>query len=259
MLANSSDSSEVPATPQERVAWAVMTALPLVRRALSPLPGRELSGDPNKGVTELGFKLAWMTALCAVEPDLTIESERVVEGGRIDLLLALGTHVEVLELKYVRVGFLDRVRFTKKWLIFHARCRVANTALNSLTRNDFWNQMFRRYQFDSSSGQPVYRMLKRGHRVRKFDLVSIAAECRSGRKQAQRYCKTLETDAIDPLPLGPARSLGYHVIVGAGTRVEIYANKRDVQELPAPSAASSSSLSSSSPSPSSSSSSSSVQ
>ena len=78
------------------------------KNGLALLASRELDGDPNQGVTELGFKLALLCGLGNTFPDIVVESEREVEGGRIDLFLYHDKTKSslVIELKYVRVGFL---------------------------------------------------------------------------------------------------------------------------------------------------------
>lgn len=80
------------------------------QKALALLANRELDGDPNEGVTEVGFKLAILACLANLSSfsGLEVESEREVDGGRIDLFLyhEVTQSALVVELKYVRVGFL---------------------------------------------------------------------------------------------------------------------------------------------------------
>ena len=96
---------------QQHWVHVVLAMRQFAQNALRLLADRELDGDPNDGVTELGFKMVFLA--CFGNPagpfaDIELESEREVDGGRIDLfLLHKPTNSAlVVELKYVRVGFL---------------------------------------------------------------------------------------------------------------------------------------------------------
>jgi hypothetical protein len=75
-----------------------------VSKTLSLISTIELDGE--KGVTEMGLKLI-VLAFLSTRDGYEVESERAVEGGRMDIFVR-DRHrgVLIIELKYVRIGFL---------------------------------------------------------------------------------------------------------------------------------------------------------
>ena len=132
------------------------------RDALYHLAPCELDGDSDKGVTELGFKLVLLGVLKDHTDELNIESERVVDGGRIDLFLThkkSGTSL-VIELKYGRVGFLSttqlnpRTHHETKQKVWKAEC----DKLDLLTDDEFLKVRLMCY-FNHASKEKVWRVI----------------------------------------------------------------------------------------------------
>ena len=159
----------------------------------------ELTGDANGGITETGFKLTLLSTLAPLHQEYEIESERDVEGGRIDLFIrhkATG-HILLLELKYVRLGFL-------------AGCQGDPTKWRELHRR--WAQMSA-LMMHKSAGEV------RAMRYRKpegaYD--SVETQVQQAFTQLELYRKQLVEGQIRAIPDAPAIAVA--VLIGVGKRV----------------------------------------
>jgi hypothetical protein len=165
---------------------------------LSFIENCELDADANHGVTELGFKLS---LLAGISEDLSVESERDVEGGRIDLLLSDTESVLVIELKYLRVGFLEWTRMSPNTghKTKHLKWKKANDTVAGL------------------SPENVIKVRVREYYNQKETLRSVDAISKNATQQAERYCKALREGGIHRLE--EKKSLFYVVIIGIGKTV----------------------------------------
>lgn len=184
---------------REYIKQAIAASCTRVEDAFNTLNARDFTGDPNHGITEQTLKCMLVAVLCTYYPDVNISSERTIDSGRLDLLLVRGTHAEVLELKYVRAGFLSFVKYSTNNRVFYANIKAALTKVR-----DHASPLDITYREKTNT-----RGLDRSAR----DLVA------SARSQATGYVNSLALGDIDPLPKTCNWTVGYHVICGIGLRV----------------------------------------
>lgn len=193
------EDGDEPVTDRDYIKAAISASCLQVEVAFDSLSARDFDGDPNSGITEQTLKCMLVAVLRVTYPDIRVSSERVVDGGRLDLLLVRGGHVEVLELKYIRTGFLSFVRYSENPRVFYANIKAGLRKVR-----EHANPLNMQYRTTGSS-----RQRRRSGR----DDVEAA------REQATRYVKGLVLGDIDPLPKATDWSVGYHVICGVGPRV----------------------------------------
>lgn len=172
----------------------------------------ELSGDPNYGVTELGFKLVMFGFFSTRTKEFYVESERAVEGGRIDVFVR---HLEsgsllVIELKYVRLAFLDKtckgITKTMGHVLVHKQYKLVNDELLKAK----WTN--------------IERLQKRDYFGMRLTLTSIEQIVLDAISQASRYADLLTRGEIHRLTEIP-NVVHYAVVIGVGSHVhctEVY-------------------------------------
>jgi len=174
---------------------------------LSFLSSYELDGNPNNGVTEVGLKLIIIAFLSSGLDTkcYKIESERTVEGGRIDLTI---THYPskstlIIELKYIRVGFLE---ITKLKEISNQRqvrrlWENTNNALQKMTTDDMLTLRYREY----FSGEE--------------ELVSLKTKLQDALKQVAKYSVKMKEEQNKKQVIDKDFTIFTTVIMGIGCRV----------------------------------------
>lgn len=205
---------ETPKIAVEEYDWkplleAFETYATITLKMLAP---RELSGDPNHGVTEVGFKLVLFGFFATRTELFDVESEREVESGRIDVFVRhrATKALLVLELKYVRVGFLEKARAnitqTTSHTVIHQQYRRVNEELLGLE----WRELKKVTKNDFYCGAKTTTCIDQ--------LVLDAVS------QASRYTDLLTRGEIRRLANPPA-VIHYAVAIGIGSRVhctEVY-------------------------------------
>lgn len=164
----------------------------MVEKALSYIANRELDGDTANGITEQCFKMTILGVL-VVSPtfaNVEIESERDVEGGRIDLFLYSKERecALVIELKYVRIGFLSSTKdvFFLPRLEKYKAWRDADDSFRMLTRKERLLVTMRRQKEGTSTQQ--------GKKITEVKQIAEIEE--EGNSQALRYCRELRGGGI---------------------------------------------------------------
>jgi hypothetical protein len=174
------------------VAWTtrVTELIRHARNGLSYLAPRELDGDPNEGITELGFKLVLMTGLGIGEQlqDLQVESERSVEGGRIDLFMyhEASNSALVVELKYVRIGFIETTKeaFNLPFLQKHRKWKEEDDNIALMTTQEKCQIHVRNYSTNRET------------KKKEMSLVSVHTIMLKAVNQASRYCHALREGGL---------------------------------------------------------------
>ena len=163
-----------------------------IENGLSLIASCELDGDSNKGITELGFKLMVLCFLgnnLTVYKDLIIESEREVESGRIDIFLynPVKKTALVIELKYIRIGFLESTKEVYKfgYKEKHKIWEKEDNKISLLNVKDIGNINVRQYT-----------TINMNTNEKEMKLISIRSIWRDASKQATRYCKALREGDI---------------------------------------------------------------
>lgn len=183
---------------QQQWSSRVNTLIEKSSTILSFIANRELDGDPNNGVTEMGFKLS---LLAGIPEDLSVESERDVEGGRIDLFLTDTESGLVIELKYLRVGFLESTRMSPNvgYKEKHLKWKQANDTVAGLSPEQRMKVCVKQYY------------------NRKESLYSVHNIVIDATKQVRGYCKALREGGIRRLE--DKKSLFYVIIIAIGKTV----------------------------------------
>lgn len=166
----------------------------------------ELGGDPNYGVTELGFKLVLFGFFATRKKEFDLESERQVEGGRIDVFVR---HIEtgallVIELKYVRLGFLDDACRGVTKMTSHTILHKQYKTVNEVILDKEWKDLA--------------KMQKRDYFNKCITLTSIEQVVLDAISQASRYADLLTRGEIRRLT-EPCDVIHYAVVIGVGSRV----------------------------------------
>ena len=191
---------------QQHVYAAITRCQMAVRAALLAASPRDFDGSPNAGVTEQTFKMMWLTALRTLFPEVRVQSERVVaHDKRIDLLLSYNNHVEVIELKYIRGGFLECVSFTSNHREMAEELRLACSHAEDVAD---WTRI--RYCIKYKKSRVV-------------TVKTVEYDATVGKVQATQYVGYLVGSDATALPPDPKRAVGYTVIVGVARRVEVFA------------------------------------
>jgi hypothetical protein len=158
--------------------------------------------DGETGINEQAFKLVVLAYLSMHQDRYEIESERQVEGGRIDILIRRidePDDVLMIELKYVRAGYLELSRMpsstppTKKYAIY-------NSVDEKVSRMDYKDLLLvinRRYNKTPPSETIA-------------NIIDGACE------QNKRYEKSLKMGSIRPLKNSSIHSV---VLIGICRRV----------------------------------------
>lgn len=173
---------------------------------LKMIAPRELSGDPNFGVTEMGFKLVLLGFFATRLVDFEVESEREVEGGRIDIFVR---HREtgsllVIELKYLRLGFLEKARKGISQSTPNAIVNKQYKQVNEEILGLEWNALKEVSKLDFYNGIKTTTNIE-----------TIVLEATS---QASRYTDLLTRGGIRRLP-DSKRVIHYVAVIGVGSRV----------------------------------------
>jgi hypothetical protein len=166
----------------------------------------ELGGDPNHGVTELGFKLVMFGFFATRTKEFRVKSERHVEGGRIDVFVR---HLEsgsllVIELKYVRLAFLDQTCKAITKTMGHVLVQKQFRLMNDVLLKEKWTT--------------IEKLHKRDYFDKCLKLTSIEQIVLDALSQASRYADLLTRGQINPLAVIPS-VIYYAVVIGVGSRV----------------------------------------
>ena len=125
----------------------------------------------------------------AVYKDLIIESEREVENGRIDLFLynPKKKTAIVIELKYIRIGFLESTKEAYKlgYKEKHKAWGKEDNRISLLNVKDKGNINVRQYT-----------TINMNTNEKEMKLISIRSIWKEASKQATRYCKALREGDI---------------------------------------------------------------
>jgi hypothetical protein len=202
-----------PEVDKDLVFWTtvVETLRECSTKGLALISDRELDGDPNKGVTELGFKLVLLTCLANIPTfkDVTVVSEKVIEGGRIDLYLTHQNTAMVLELKYERIGFTESTR--------------CSPSTNYKTKNSLWrkeNDRIKKGGRDVALKTKMRQYFSKTNGAKATEhLVPISTICNNvGEKQVSPYCKGVRVGTLSQ-PLPKEVSLYGFAMIGIGTTI----------------------------------------
>ena len=176
-------------------------------KALSKIHPMEMSGDPNRGITELGLKLLVLGFLANRKESFKIVSERHIQGGRIDLMIEYCDensnviYIIVIELKYIRIAFLQYKTRQDTW-------QTKNNALpldvkSEEDLNDF-------FQCD-------YYPDKQLNAYQKLNLIPLNKIFKDAKVQCLNYTLKLIQGNINPIKL--KCNVYSCVIIGIGTHV----------------------------------------
>lgn len=182
-----------------------------MRRTLHVLKGSELTGNTREGVTKMAFKLMLINALHTLEPEMQIQTDDTIKGKSVDLVLILHAHVEIIECLYVPCGMLSIVSFDKHPRRFSINCTRGNArvmAMKGRTWTDLSYKLFPETAHD--------RFMSK-----KYDETVVDDECATAAREVGKRCGCIY-DAMYPSPTTYLHSMGYHVVIGIGTRVEVY-------------------------------------
>ena len=161
--------------------------------------------DGKDGISEMGLKLVMLSYLTTQRDEYEIESERTVEGGRMDLFLRHkdSSNVLVIELKYLRVGFLDS-------------CKVSST-ISHTKRYAKYNEV------DRDISQMEYKDLlgitNRRYNDGKLSTETLSSIIDAAHEQNKRYGKGLFACSSIRKPLEKNTCIHTVVIVGIGRNV----------------------------------------
>lgn len=179
-----------------------------VSKTLSLISPIELDGE--KGVTEMGFKLI-VLAFLSTRDGYEVESERVVEGGRMDIFVR-DRHrgVLIIELKYVRIGFLSlsKMPTSTPHTTKYATYKNVDEKVARMEYKDLLLLINRRY---------TKTLDKNGKSTQQLSNESLSDIIDGANEQLGRYSKALLTGGIRPVD----KNTKIHsvVLVGIGRRV----------------------------------------
>jgi hypothetical protein len=194
------------------------TLLVYARRGLVLLAPREMDGKPEKGVTELGLKLLLLGHLgnLPAEGVVVVESERELDGGRLDLCLIdeRTQSVLVIELKYLRTSFLTLTPYSAKHTAKqqHAQWDTADKKVAALlAKHETWKEVcqvdYNRVQIGGCDGE----------QCNKATVVTLDTIRDEAVEQAVGYCGALRKGQIRPI--GANMRLFYVVVIGVGRNI----------------------------------------
>jgi hypothetical protein len=205
--------------PIDEWARLIDTLIVYARRGLALLAPREMDGKPDKGVTELGLKLlllGYLGNLPAEGGVVAVESERELDGGRMDLcLIDERTHsVLVVELKYLRTSFLTLTPYSTKHTAKqqHAAWDTTDKKVAALlTQHETWKEVcqmdYNRVQTGGCDGE----------QRKKAVVVTLDTIRDEAAEQAVGYCGALRKGQIRPI--GANMRLFYVVVMGVGRNI----------------------------------------
>lgn len=180
-----------------------------VSKTLSLISPIELDGE--KGVTEMGLKLI-VLAFLSTCPRYDVESERVVEGGRMDIFITDRQRggVLIIELKYVRIGFLSlsKMPTSTPHTAKYATYKNVDEKVARMEYKDLLLLINRRY---------TKTLDKNGKSTQQLSNESLSDIIDGANEQLGRYSKALLTGGIRPVE----KNTKIHsvVLVGIGRRV----------------------------------------
>ncbi len=180
----------------DKLIDSVKNAVTRVEHSLSKMHSSDLDGAASHGLNECGLKFALLPYL---DGDYFIESERDVEGGRLDLLISDGENALVIELKYVRCGFMTGAKYGVK--------DALSTKFKKF--NDFAAKL---------STMSWDDLKKESYRLSSGGRITVEAEVKEAWTQAERYVAALKHGHKDPLPAS-IKNVKPFVIIGVGNRV----------------------------------------
>jgi|WetSurMetagenome_2_1015567.scaffolds.fasta_scaffold80598_1 hypothetical protein len=188
----------------------------LISRTMKLVPSRELTGESEKGINELAFKMVILSHLSTKYETLKIVSEREVEGGRIDVFVQnIKTQaILIIEVKYVRIGFIEKAvvnpkaPHSKRFALYKAVDEEISM-MDQFTLKSVVNRAY----------------MKPNCPVKTENLSDIM---QSALAQSKRYCTALLEGGVNPVKNKDIK-IYYTAITGIGTRVVvqelIYFNK----------------------------------
>jgi hypothetical protein len=187
-----------PESGMEQIFESVKRALVRAEQALKKMHSSDLDGAASHGLNECGFKFIFVASL---DGDYLVESERDVEGGRVDLIISDlgGENVLVIEFKYIRLGFM-------------VGCKCG-TADNFYAKHKKFN-VFAAELLDMSSAE----LKRQTYRTPSAKYRSVAEEKTEAFDQVGRYANALKNGTKDPLPK-TVKHIETCVIIGVGNRI----------------------------------------
>jgi len=206
-VTSSASASASPSSAKSHWDEVLRLIISNAEKGLSFIASRELDGDEVNGISEKAFKLL-IFGFFGVVNELNIHqvsSERMVDGGRIDIYLEhLPTKSAlVIELKYIRVGFLESTKFDGWPREFEkiSLWKKENDNLKNLPRIELGNVRVRDY----------YSKKERIREIRTYCLDAV--------DQARRYCNALRDGGVNPKVKKESVRLFHCAIIGVGTVV----------------------------------------
>ncbi len=181
----------------------------LISRTMKLVSSRELTGESEKGINELAFKMVILSHLSTKYETLRIISEREVEGGRIDIFLQnIKTEsILIIELKYVRIGFLENSAISPNatYLKKYALYKKVNDEICGMKMDALKSVINRRY-------------VKKNGPISVLQKEPLSDIMQSALEQSKRYCSALLDGGVNPVNNNTLK-LYYTAITGVGTRV----------------------------------------